>query len=465
MPQLCEWQKGRMTELRRRVSLGNDLQQQHCELFYQSADVGGHVAGRRLHGKTRAKNCNEPIKKKLNLLCPSLLRPPARPSGTNSSGLGVMPRMARSMIAIMLCSCVFVTALALTPRRHAADDGLTDRLERLEAPRHAATGAGRLARLRSLVDSGHGQLSDWFKDLVPLLDCGGDLACSTLALQAVTLKSDLWSVPGMHAIAALVRGNATFAAAVDPSAASSPAAFRSAVEALPEAPTIAVIPGAAPPRREVATPWITLTPRAAELQGLRTRLSEALVALEARGTLALALEVDVDDAWFTGGEASQVAAIYDVGKGRIVIQPRIAERLHAAATADVDVLSPMYSSLAAALATKNTVGSAPGDSGVLSHRETMLMEILHGFLGDLVGESGVQMPWKCFVCVVALSMLVPLAVNLALQALVSVFCSAAHVSPDDCMAYRYDVIALGVLLTPAEVYPIADICVIQHGCK
>ena len=67
MPQLCEWQKGRMTELRRRVSLGNDLQQQHCELFYQSADVGGHVAGRRLHGKTRAKNCNEPIKKKLNL--------------------------------------------------------------------------------------------------------------------------------------------------------------------------------------------------------------------------------------------------------------------------------------------------------------------------------------------------------------------------------------------------------------
>ena len=53
-----------MTELRRRVSLGNDLQQQHCELFYQSADVGGHVAGRRLHGKTRAKNCNEPIKKK-----------------------------------------------------------------------------------------------------------------------------------------------------------------------------------------------------------------------------------------------------------------------------------------------------------------------------------------------------------------------------------------------------------------
>ena len=47
------------------------------------------------------------------------------------------------------------------------------------------------------------------------------------------------------------------------------------------------------------------------------------------------------------------------------------------------------------------------------------------------GDGGLDLPWKCFVCVVSLSMLVPLAVNLALQVTSRVKISVEKVGSGD----------------------------------
>lgn len=72
--------------------------------------------------------------------------------------------------------------------------------------------------------------------------------------------------------------------------------------------------------------------------------------------------------------------------------------------------------LASALSSPASVElhSAPSRASALSPREEALSEILIN-VTSAWGEGGLELPWKCFVCVVTLSMLVPLAVNLALQ--------------------------------------------------
>ena len=132
------------------------------------------------------------------------------------------------------------------------------------------------------------------------------------------------------------------------------------------------------------------------------------------------------------------------------------------------LLNSTYSALAAALSSSppppSNAAASVGSVALLSPREKALSETLIGVISEL-GEKGLELPWKCFVCVVSMSMLVPLAVNLALQAVVTVYCRAAKLTPDDCVYIRYDMIAFALLITPLEVYPIAEVCVLQHGCK
>jgi len=55
-------------------------------------------------------------------------------------------------------------------------------------------------------------------------------------------------------------------------------------------------------------------------------------------------------------------------------------------------------------------------SHMLLPQEKALSIIVMGLVSAWVGEKErLQLPWKCFVCVVSLSMLMPLAVNLGLQ--------------------------------------------------
>ena len=47
--------------------------------------------------------------------------------------------------------------------------------------------------------------------------------------------------------------------------------------------------------------------------------------------------------------------------------------------------------------------------------DAALLDILLSAVSTTVGDEGLDLPWKCFVCVVSMCMLVPLATNLALQ--------------------------------------------------
>ena len=266
-----------------------------------------------------------------------------------AQGLFSMVAAARAA----LLAAALASALALPPRRPGADqDGVAERLERLEsgllpvpappasrdAP--AQTLPARAARVQELVRSGHGQVGRWFRDLVPLVECAGEPACTAGALAQVTRKSDLWTLPGMEGLVELVRGNATWFAGRVACAAPTVAAFQEALEALPgPAPRIALVPGGRAPLRAAGRPWITISPRAAEALGrVGELLTAPMAALEAKGNLTLALEVDVDDAWFLAGRPSEdVSAVHLVGEGRIIVNPRHAAKLRAIAAAGAGV--------------------------------------------------------------------------------------------------------------------------------
>jgi len=242
------------------------------------------------------------------------------------------------------------TVLALPHRPGAADEDIAERLDRIErglpgtpapANRLLFAQAQTLPPLRAWqvtlerLRSGHGQAEHRFRDLVPLVECAGEPACTAQALAKVTSKSDLWAMPGVDLVAGLIHGNATFAGPVA-CAEPSPAAFQDALEALPgPPPRIALVPGGPPPRRAEGKPWITLSPRAADaLGGVWELLAAPMAALEARGNLTLALEVDVDDAWFLAGRRSAaVSAIHVVDEGRIIVNPRHVSKLRVIAAA------------------------------------------------------------------------------------------------------------------------------------
>jgi len=150
-------------------------------------------------------------------------------------------------------------------------------------------------------------------------------------------KSELWTIPGMTALAALVRDNSTSFVAAVPCVEASAAAFHEALSALTATtpPRIAVVLGGSPPRRGPGRPWLTMTPRAAlALASVQQLLQLPMAALEARGNLSLALEidVDVDETWFVSGRPSaQVKVIHLVGQGRIIVNSLVAAQLNARA--------------------------------------------------------------------------------------------------------------------------------------
>lgn len=258
----------------------------------------------------------------------------------------------------LLTAHAAAAVLALPQRTGASDEGIAERLERLErglpgAPVPATPSLFAPAqtlfaqtlpsrRVLERFRSGHGQAEHRFRDLIPLVECAGELACTAQALAKVTSNSDLWAMPGVDLVAGLIHGNATFAGLVA-CAEPSPAVFQVALEALPgPAPQIALVPGGPPPRRAAGKPWITLSPRAADaLGGVWELLAAPMAALEARGNLTLALEVDVDDAWFLAGRrSSAVSAIHVVGEGRIIVNPRHASMLRAIAAANAGAYLP-----------------------------------------------------------------------------------------------------------------------------
>ena len=163
------------------------------------------------------------------------------------------------------------------------------------------------------------------------------ISCSAQALGTLMHKSELWTIPGMTALAALVRDNSTSFVAAVPCVEASAAAFHEALSASTATtpPRIAVVLGGSPPRRGPGRPWLTMTPRAAlALASVQQLLQLPMAALEARGNLSLALEidVDVDETWFVSGRPSaQVKVIHLVGQGRIIVNSLVAAQLNARA--------------------------------------------------------------------------------------------------------------------------------------
>jgi hypothetical protein len=249
-----------------------------------------------------------------------------------------MPSVATA--AVLAAACV--ASVAALPAAQRSDDvGLSERLDRLQqagSPR-----SGGMAKLHGMVHSGHGQLTHWFKDLMPLVDCGGHPDCLAEALKGISPKSDLWTIPRARSLVSLLQGSTVFAADVvcaDESAGS----FQQALDDMPSSatPLLAVVAAGSPPRRVSGSPWISLSPRAEESLGSLAYLLRAPIqALEARGNLTLALEVDVDDAFFLSGRRSeQVQAIHFVGQGRIVVNPRFAAQLKSKAAAGIGMVPP-----------------------------------------------------------------------------------------------------------------------------
>ena len=168
------------------------------------------------------------------------------------------------------------------------------------------------------------------KDLIPLVECDGDRACSAKVLDSITtLKSKLLTFPGISSVVSLIRGKTNFAASVSCTEGCSAATFQDAIEGLQTegVPLIAVVPGGSPPRRTSGAPWITLTPRAAEALGsVEELLQSSLSALEGRGNLSLALNIDVDSAWFSSNRTSLLNVVHLVGEGRIILNPLLANK-------------------------------------------------------------------------------------------------------------------------------------------
>lgn len=75
-----------------------------------------------------------------------------------------------------------------------------------------------------------------------------------------------------------------------------------------------------------------------------------------------------------------------------------------------------------------------------------------------------KVPWKCFWCIVALCYLLPVVSNLAAQELGTAYCSLRHLKPEECVELRYAIIAIMVLVTPLEVFPIVKACHVEENC-
>eukprot|EP00277_Geminigera_cryophila_P021644 CAMPEP_0179466410 /NCGR_PEP_ID=MMETSP0799-20121207/47726_1 /TAXON_ID=46947 /ORGANISM="Geminigera cryophila, Strain CCMP2564" /LENGTH=245 /DNA_ID=CAMNT_0021271165 /DNA_START=41 /DNA_END=775 /DNA_ORIENTATION=- len=244
--------------------------------------------------------------------------------------------MRTSLLLHFFCLAVF--ASALRPKGGIDETGLGKRLERLE----------------------RGE----YEDMLPLIECHGERSCSAQALGTLTHKSELWTIPGMTALAALVRDNSTSFVAAVPCVEASAAAFHEALSASTATtpPRIAVVLGGRPPRRGPGRPWLTMTPRAAlALASVQQLLQLPMAALEARGNLSLALEidVDVDETWFVSGRPSaQVKVIHLVGQGRIIVNSLVAAQLNARAASGSALLTATYTSLASALSAPLTTSAA-----------------------------------------------------------------------------------------------------------
>lgn len=255
--------------------------------------------------------------------------------------------------AVILIFCVSATALPTAQRR--GERELSDRLDRPQSP--GWTGR-RVTRLHDMVHSGHAQLMHWFKDLVPLVDCGEQQGCISEALASISHKSDLWTIPGQRDLVSLLTGRTTFLAEVFCEN-STVEAFQDALDGLPtSAPLLAVIPGRPPSRASPSWPGLTFSPRAEKsLGGVMELLRAPMEALKSRDNLTntMALEVDVDGAWFLPGRRSEsVQAIHFVGQGRIVVNPRLAAELQSNAARGIGILHTIRSA---------TCSSSGGRSG------------------------------------------------------------------------------------------------------
>jgi hypothetical protein len=83
------------------------------------------------------------------------------------------------------------------------------------------------------------------------------------------------------------------------------------------------------------------------------------------------------------------------------------------------MLSDSYDAISRALAAPAASSGHITDPRQLQQSaDAALLDILLSVVSATVGDQGLELPWKCFVCVVTLSMLLPLATNLALQVLV-----------------------------------------------
>ena len=94
------------------------------------------------------------------------------------------PSYVTATVLALVCASTTTTAL---PRAQRGDEmELAGRLDRLERGDAVAGAVRRVDRLHDLVHSGHGQLMHWFKDLVPLVDCGGQQSCMPEALASIS---------------------------------------------------------------------------------------------------------------------------------------------------------------------------------------------------------------------------------------------------------------------------------------
>lgn len=101
--------------------------------------------------------------------------------------------------------------------------------------------------------------------------------------------------------------------------------------------------------------------------------------------------------------------------GNTVLSDSYAEIIRALSTA-----SPAERTSVASDALKTSDGLVPFGPRPLPQLlqqapDAALLNILLSVVSTTVGDEALELPWKCFACVVSMCMLVPLATNLALQ--------------------------------------------------
>mmetsp|Transcript_29500 Transcript_29500/g.68950 ORF Transcript_29500/g.68950 Transcript_29500/m.68950 type:complete len:376 (+) Transcript_29500:111-1238(+) len=263
--------------------------------------------------------------------------------------------------------------------------------------------------------------------------------------------------------------------------------------------------GKSPPRRGEGRPWISVGGDAVQdIRGLVKVVQAAGENIERKTGVRIGYEltVEVGDLRLFGEILPpQVKAVLFASETRIVVCPHLAQEAVEFALSESGhaLLSSLFASVDE---TVNGFGESRVQANVttegavrhwgVSELERLAVQTRRGMWNALKSRTShpdsvlapseaphkltavkagnpavslvVNIPIKCFVCIVAMSTLVPIIVNIVLQSLTAEYCSLAQVAPEDCDRLRILMLTFGVAIMPFEVIPVAAVCTKDHHC-